>query len=110
MLDEFKEIIITLLPPAAGSALSVIDAKHQFPSAIYAFLEFLFGLCVAIYLGQAISELFAIPLGTPKSLGISFTVGYIGLTTLREIKSKISEIVVSIVNTIKSIIERYSGK
>jgi hypothetical protein len=103
MLDEFKEIFITMLPAAAGSALSVFDGKHQIPNKVYAIIEFLFGLCVAIYLGRALSEWLNIPLGSVKSLAISFTVGYIGLTVLRDFKTKIGGIV-------NNFIEKYTGK
>jgi hypothetical protein len=55
-MQDFKDFLIMLLPAAAGSALSVFDAKHEIPNKVYGFIEFLFGLAVAVYGGHALSE------------------------------------------------------
>lgn len=92
-MQDFKDFLIMLLPAAAGSALSVFDAKHEIPNKVYGFIEFLFGLAVAVYGGHALSEFLNIPIGGAKSLAISFTLGYIGLTVLRHFKTKIGQVI-----------------
>ena len=88
-LEEVKQILITLLPAAAGSALSAFDSKHTISNKVFTVIEFIFGFLVAMYVGYAFVNWLGIKNGSPESYGIVFVVGYIGLNILRESRTKV---------------------